>query len=335
MKVLIRERMKGGKFSLIGICILATMMGCSSRLHTTVMSETQEPRKMAKAELPPSPVEAAETLPPNIQPSKGIPPIDIPVEEPARPTLRHSESVDIFATPRTGIIEPQALASPVAPVPTEPEPSLSLGNRKSAAPGVAPETFQAMGIPPIEIEPEMPALPTIREPINKEVVPPQELVAKSEPEQVQEVAPAPIPDEPKDESLNMASPPVEVAKVIPPSPEIIETTLQPLKDVFFDYDRFAIRPDAARVLKDTVSSLVASLSDKNLIIEGHCDERGTSSYNMVLGKRRANAVKEFLVYLGVQEDKLKVVSYGKERPFCTEQTQECWQENRRGHFVLK
>jgi peptidoglycan-associated lipoprotein len=71
------------------------------------------------------------------------------------------------------------------------------------------------------------------------------------------------------------------------------------------------------------------------VIEGHCDERGTESYNMVLGERRANAVKEFLVDLGVPGDKLEVMSYGKEKPFCSDQNEQCWQENRRGHFVLR
>lgn len=329
MKVLMGYLMTSAKYSLIGLCFLATMVGCSSRLHTTVMSETQEPRTMAKAEEPSSPVEAVEAVASNVETSKGIPPMDIPVEEPARPTLRHSAPADIFAAPRT------ETTIPVTPVLTEPEPSLPQDRIDPVTPTAVPEPSQAMGIPPVVMEPEMPALPTIREPLREEVVPPQELVPEGEPEQRQEVASVLTPEEPKGKSPEMLPPPVEVVKVIPPSPERVETILQPLKDVFFDYDRFAIRPDAARVLKDNISSLVANLSDKNLVIEGHCDERGTSSYNMVLGERRANAVKEYLIHLGVQEDKLKVVSYGKERPFCTEQTQECWQENRRGHFVLK
>ncbi len=324
MHLVFRKLMNSGKFSLFGMCLMATLVGCSSRLHTTVMSETQEPRKMAKAEVPPSPVEAVETVPPKIELSKGILPIDIPVEEPARPTIRPSAPADIFAAPRSEILKPQVSPIPVAPVVAEPD-----------QPPAVPEAPQAMEISPIVIEPEMPALPTIRGPLSEEVVPSPEMLAEVEPEHVQELLPAQSPEEPKGESPEMSPPPMEVAKVIPPSPETVETILQPLKDVFFDYDRFAIRPDAARVLKDNVSNLIASLSDKSLVIEGHCDERGTSSYNMVLGERRANAVKEYLIHLGVQRDKLKAVSYGKERPFCTDQTQECWQENRRGHFVLK
>jgi peptidoglycan-associated lipoprotein len=88
-------------------------------------------------------------------------------------------------------------------------------------------------------------------------------------------------------------------------------------------------------LQENAQALVAALSDQNIVIEGHCDERGTESYNMVLGKRRGNAVKEFLVDLGVSGDKLQVMSYGKEKPFCTDQNEQCWQENRRGHFIVQ
>jgi peptidoglycan-associated lipoprotein len=88
-------------------------------------------------------------------------------------------------------------------------------------------------------------------------------------------------------------------------------------------------------LQENAKVLVAGLSDKSIVIEGHSDERGTESYNMVLGERRASAVKEFLVHLGVSKDKIQVVSYGKEKPFCAGQNEQCWQENRRGHFVLR
>jgi 16S rRNA C1402 N4-methylase RsmH len=93
-----------------------------------------------------------------------------------------------------------------------------------------------------------------------------------------------------------------VAKVMPPEPEKVEITTETLKealsDIYFDYDRFSIREDA-------------------------------------VSRMKANAVKTFLEDLGISSDKLQVVSYGKERPFCKEQTEECWQENRRGHFVIK
>ena len=111
--------------------------------------------------------------------------------------------------------------------------------------------------------------------------------------------------------------------------------LKILEDVYFDYDRFSIRDDAVRKLEANARALVAQLSDRHVVIEGHCDERGTQSYNMILGERRAKNVKEFLVDLGVPGDNLEVLSLGKEKPICTDHTQVCWQENRRGHFVVK
>ncbi len=71
-----------------------------------------------------------------------------------------------------------------------------------------------------------------------------------------------------------------------------------------------------------------------VVIEGHCDERGSTEYNLVLGDRRAAAVKQFLVSLGITADRLNTVSYGKEKPFCTDHDESCWQQNRRGHFVM-
>ena len=126
---------------------------------------------------------------------------------------------------------------------------------------------------------------------------------------------------------------------MPQEPEKVEITTETLEealsDIYFDYDRFSIREDAIPRLKANVQLLTSELAEKNIVIEGHCDERGTQSYNMVLGEARANAAKTFLENLGISADKLQVVSYGKDKPFCREQTEECWQENRRGHFVIK
>src|SRR5690606_2306481 len=130
-----------------------------------------------------------------------------------------------------------------------------------------------------------------------------------------------------------------MAKAAPGDPESIERrmeeSLQALQDVYFEYDRFTVSNDAIEVLQENAQALLSGLSGKSLVIEGHCDERGTESYNMVLGERRANSVKKVLVDLGVPGDRIQAVSYGKEKPFCTEQNEQCWQENRRGHFVFK
>ncbi len=345
MNILLRHIRNMGTWGVLWGCLFLTMVGCSSRLQTTVMSGTEpsKPTAVEKVEPIAVPVVKADVPAPHIEESRGIPRIDIPVEEPARPVIRPSVPQEIFATSRTEIVEPQISAVPVSPVIAEPMPESSIPLEGT------PEASQPMGIPSSVIEPEMPALPTIRE----HIAPPQELVMKSEPEQVEQIAPpqdlvekiapepvkesqpAPVPEMPKVAEPEPAPKPMEVAKVVPPTPEIMETVLKPLRDVYFDYDRFAIRPDAASVLKDNSKSLVGGLSDKNIVIEGHCDERGSSSYNMVLGERRAQAVKKYLIDLGVPADKVQTVSFGKERPFCMDQTEECWQENRRGHFVLK
>jgi peptidoglycan-associated lipoprotein len=104
-------------------------------------------------------------------------------------------------------------------------------------------------------------------------------------------------------------------------------------DAYFDLDSADIRADARVALAKTADFLKAHPEAK-VVIEGHCDERGSTEYNLALGDRRANAVKNFLVTLGIPADQFQTVSYGKERPFCTDHDENCWQQNRRGHFVL-
>jgi len=106
-----------------------------------------------------------------------------------------------------------------------------------------------------------------------------------------------------------------------------------LKDAFFDYDKADLRDDARTALS-TDAEWLKRYRTVQFLIEGHCDERGTSEYNLALGDRRANAAKEYLVSLGVDASRVKTVSYGKERPFCNESTEDCWQQNRRAHFLV-
>ncbi len=105
-----------------------------------------------------------------------------------------------------------------------------------------------------------------------------------------------------------------------------------LTDVFFDFDQYAIRSAAVPVLEKNAALLKHTYKESTVLIGGYCDERGTVEYNLELGKRRAQAVKEYLVDLGVEEARIQIVSYGKEKPFCMESTANCWQQNRRGHF---
>ena len=106
-----------------------------------------------------------------------------------------------------------------------------------------------------------------------------------------------------------------------------------LKDAFFDYDKADLRDDARSVLASDAEWLKKYPSIQ-FLIEGHCDERGTSEYNLALGDRRANAAKEYLASLGVDASRVRTVSYGKERPFCTANSESCLQENRRAHFLI-
>ncbi|HWC65253.1 MAG TPA: peptidoglycan-associated lipoprotein Pal, partial [Thermoanaerobaculia bacterium] len=106
-----------------------------------------------------------------------------------------------------------------------------------------------------------------------------------------------------------------------------------LKDAFFDFDKADLRDDARTALAADAQWLKQYGSIK-VLVEGHCDERGTEEYNLSLGQRRASAVKEYLASLGVEGSRVNTVSYGKARPFCTDHDEACWQQNRRGHFVI-
>ena len=135
-----------------------------------------------------------------------------------------------------------------------------------------------------------------------------------------------------------ASAHITVTAPLPPAPVSRESSLQELfdrevKDAYFDYDKADIRADARDALSQT-AQFFRSNAQMKVVIEGHCDERGSTEYNLALGDRRAAAAKKFLVSLGIPADRLETVSYGKEKPFCSASTEQCWQQNRRAHFVI-
>jgi peptidoglycan-associated lipoprotein len=107
-----------------------------------------------------------------------------------------------------------------------------------------------------------------------------------------------------------------------------------LGDVFFDFDQFQIRADAMPVLDANAGWLRAN-GNKTLLIEGHCDERGTMAYNLVLGEKRARAAKKYLQDASVPALQIQITSYGETRPFCKRQNENCYQQNRRAHFVTQ
>ena len=108
---------------------------------------------------------------------------------------------------------------------------------------------------------------------------------------------------------------------------------RPLADVFFALDQSSIQ-DAGRASLTANANWLKRWTATRITVEGHCDERGTAEYNLGLGERRANAVKAYLVELGVPADRIVIVSKGKESPFCTDSNEACWQQNRRGHFII-
>lgn len=160
-------------------------------------------------------------------------------------------------------------------------------------------------------------------------------VVKSETPQVQETAPAPIQQSapetakqaPSTETANIKESAVEQSSLMG------ATAKSPLSDINFDFDSSTIGPDAREIL-----NVNADFLSKNrvsaIVVEGHCDERGTAEYNMALGQRRAQETKKYLVNLGINESKITTISYGDERPLDTGNNEEAWAKNRRAHFVV-
>jgi peptidoglycan-associated lipoprotein len=127
---------------------------------------------------------------------------------------------------------------------------------------------------------------------------------------------------------------VTVATAAPAKSELTldELFMKEVRDAFFDFNKADIRPDARDALGKTADFL-RNYPQVRVTIEGHCDERGSTEYNLALGDRRASAVKQYLISLGISADRLNTVSFGKEKPFCMQTTEDCYQQNRRGHFV--
>lgn len=135
---------------------------------------------------------------------------------------------------------------------------------------------------------------------------------------------------PADRPITAPPPPTKT-----PTRTFSESVSQDLRDAFFDYDQFTIRDDSRSALtqdSESLKSILGSFNSGNVILEGHCDERGSGEYNLALGDKRAQSALDFLKGLGVGTDRLKTVSYGKDRPQCTDATEDCYQKNRRVHF---
>jgi peptidoglycan-associated lipoprotein len=109
---------------------------------------------------------------------------------------------------------------------------------------------------------------------------------------------------------------------------------QSVKDIYFDYDKYDVSPAQQSSVR-TTAQFFAAHPGIRFSVEGHCDERGSTEFNLALGDNRANAVKSALIQAGIPTDRIRTISYGKEKPFCSDHTEDCWQQNRRGHFVYQ
>jgi peptidoglycan-associated lipoprotein len=201
-----------------------------------------------------------------------------------------------------GCAKRPALTQASAPAPTGGAAATAPPPAPAPAPAVTPRGAPAEPAPP----PPAAVQPT---------TPPPPPVAAAPP------APPPAP----------ATPPPAAA----PRPERREFAEEAaLRDVHFDFDKSDIRPDAAKILDDNADWMKSN--PKHLIlVEGHCDERGTNEYNLALGERRAKSTMNYLVARGIESGRITIISYGEERPTCTAKTEACWQNNRRAHFLVK
>jgi peptidoglycan-associated lipoprotein len=135
--------------------------------------------------------------------------------------------------------------------------------------------------------------------------------------------------------VTVTSPPPPPYVAPKPAEEDIDAVwARQVKSILFDYDKYDVRDDQKAALQANADFLRAH-ADINVQIEGNCDERGSEEYNLGLGDRRANALKEALVNLGIPAGRIGTISYGKEKPKCSESNESCWQQNRRGDFTRK
>mgnify|MGYP001060665616 CR=1 FL=1 len=164
--------------------------------------------------------------------------------------------------------------------------------------------------------------------------------AKKAPEPAPPPAPAPQPESKPAPPPPPPPPPPAPEPAAPTEEELFaKKTLEqlnaekPLADVFFAYDSTELSEEARANLQKNLQWLNRWTSTR-ILIEGHADSRGTNEYNLALGERRAAAVRDYLVSLGLASDRVTIVSKGEEQPFCTEENESCWQQNRRGHFII-
>lgn len=233
-------------------------------------------------------------------------------------SLNFSEPLVVAPGPSSSLASPARDASDAEATPSFPARVLPDGYSQAPRVERSPASDYVPGLPPQVFRDDrvrefrVSALnqPT-REIVQAEVPAPEMEIAELDPSDF-------VPEAPE--------PPLEAGRV--------ETGLESeLDDVFFAFDQYTIRSSAIPVLEKNAELLKKTYKASNVLVEGHCDERGTGEYNLELGKRRAQAIKEYLIDLGVEASRIQIASYGKEKPFCADSTPNCWRNNRRGHFV--
>ena len=342
----------------IGTWLLVTLSACETSKHAEIMS-AEDLRAQAQMEAAPdteTDTESEQSVIPfegKPVPSAGLseaivfvpepPPSPAPPAPEPKLTPPAPEPKLTPPAPEPKLTPPAPEPKPASPAP-EPKPASPAPEPKSAPP--APEPKSAPPAPEPKSAPPAPepkSAPPAPEPKSAPPAPePKSAPPAPEPKSAPP-APEPVVEETVPAEEPVAEPKMEIAKLapsdfVPEAPEPAPPAPEPkpesgLADVFFDFDQYAIRPDAVPVLEENAGLLKDTYKNFSVLVEGHCDDRGTVEYNLELGKRRAQAVKDYLVDLGIEESRIQIVSYGKEKPFCAESEPSCWQQNRRGHFM--
>lgn len=320
----------------IGISLLVTLSACESSKYAEVMSAEDLWADSQTATVPDTDTQTeGQTHNDQTGGSFGGQSIGEKSLGLSGPLVSAPEPPSSLASPAREASESDAEATPSSPARVLPEgysqaPRMERSPASDYVPGSPPQIFRDTRVREFRVS-------ALDQPTKKIV---QAEVPTPTPAPVSEVTQKPLPTE-----KPVAEPEMEIAELDPSDfvPEAPEPPLEDsrvgtrmeseLDDIFFAFDQYVIRSGHISVLEKNAELLKETYNASNVLIEGHCDERGTGEYNLELGKRRAQAVKEYLIDLGVEASRIQIASYGKEKPFCAESTPNCWQNNRRGHFV--
>jgi peptidoglycan-associated lipoprotein len=212
-------------------------------------------------------------------------------------------------------------APPAAPPPPQPKATLSINPESINLGGSATLTWSTQGATDVNIDGVGNVQPNGSKPVSPATSTTYRLTAQGPGGSIDATA-----------RLTVVAPPPPPQRSAVPEESDAALFAQSVKDIYFDYDRFDLRAEDQAVINSDAAFFKSHPSIR-FTIEGHCDERGSTDYNLALGDNRANAARDALIKAGVGASQIKVISFGKEKPFCSESTESCWQQNRRDHFV--